>query len=483
MGGFPFYGYGHHRGSLYMKSTPITLVFFLAAFLLWGGNCRAQTDWEVIDAANSPGARIGQGMTTLPDGRILLFGGEDDAQNIYNDLFAYDSKQWSPITSTNTSPAARRNQVTWYRDGKLYIHGGVAKNHELLDDLWAFDVAKKEWAAVQTTGEKKPLPRYTHAATPLPDGSVILTGGVSDKGFPMREAWKLNIDRTYTLLGYAPVAMANHVAQLVDGVLYLLGAEKVVTFNTQTNEWAGPADGPPITGGATSALGVNGAGQKVIYVMGGVDTNGAESKVVHEYNTTTGALSQRPEQMPFFQKWASSARQNSPSLNGIIFGGVSNGFYTNRTLKFSPGTLSPTVQLTVNKTGNGTVASTPSGIDCGSDCTETYVSGTSATLTGTPADDSRFAGWSGGCSEMPTCSIDMIWDRTVTANFVQRTTPKGDVDANNLINLADAILALQISAGMSPAGKTVTLDADVNNNGRIGLVEVIYILQKTGGTR
>src|SRR2546428_97530 len=53
--------------------------------------------------------------------------------------------------------------------------------------------------------------------------------------------------------------------------------------------------------------------------------------------------------------------------------------------------------LTVNKAGigNGTVTSSPAGIDCGATCSAAYDSGTVVTLTATPASGSTFTGWSG----------------------------------------------------------------------------------------
>ena len=69
-------------------------------------------------------------------------------------------------------------------------------------------------------------------------------------------------------------------------------------------------------------------------------------------------------------------------------------------------------------TGTGTVTSNPSGINCGSDCTNTYNSGTNVTLTATPATGSTFAGWSGGgCSGTGACTVTMSQANTVTATF------------------------------------------------------------------
>lgn len=76
--------------------------------------------------------------------------------------------------------------------------------------------------------------------------------------------------------------------------------------------------------------------------------------------------------------------------------------------------------LAVSKTGsgNGTVISSPSGINCGSDCTENYNSGTSVTLTATPAVGSTFSEWSGSCTGTGSCVILMNANKAVTATFV-----------------------------------------------------------------
>ena len=63
---------------------------------------------------------------------------------------------------------------------------------------------------------------------------------------------------------------------------------------------------------------------------------------------------------------------------------------------------------------------------------------------------------------------------------------KGDLDGLNGVTLADAILALKIISGQSPAGiraNYVNSGADVNGDGKIGMAEAIYILQKAAGIR
>lgn len=79
------------------------------------------------------------------------------------------------------------------------------------------------------------------------------------------------------------------------------------------------------------------------------------------------------------------------------------------------------LQVTGEGNGNGTVTSNPAGINCGINCTRSYVDGTMVVLTARAAAGSTFTGWSGSCSGRGACTIPMTEDQLVTANFAIQT--------------------------------------------------------------
>lgn len=87
------------------------------------------------------------------------------------------------------------------------------------------------------------------------------------------------------------------------------------------------------------------------------------------------------------------------------------------TVTYTPPTVAQ-YTLRVTRSGSGTVTSNPGGINCGSTCSASYASGTSATLTAVPASGSSFSGWSGACAgASTTCSVSMSASLSVTASF------------------------------------------------------------------
>ena len=75
-------------------------------------------------------------------------------------------------------------------------------------------------------------------------------------------------------------------------------------------------------------------------------------------------------------------------------------------------------RLDVSISGQGSVMSTPGGIDCGADCNQTYTEGATIMLVATPVAGFNFDRWSGDCSGSGSCSVTMDQDRTVSAIFV-----------------------------------------------------------------
>ena len=131
----------------------------------------------------------------------------------------------------------------------------------------------------------------------------------------------------------------------------------------------------------------------------------------------------------------------------------------------------PTSQtLTVTKagTGSGTVTSSPAGINCGSDCSESYASGTNVTLTAAPGAGSTFAGWSGACSGTGSCAVTMSAARSVTATF-NATTPVATI-------YGDALAADWASWSWS-----ATIDFNGTNPVRVGTRAINVTYQAWGG--
>ncbi len=101
-------------------------------------------------------------------------------------------------------------------------------------------------------------------------------------------------------------------------------------------------------------------------------------------------------------------------------GGTSDVFVARLTINLTAG---PILSISPTPT-NGTITSSPAGINCGSGgsmCSADFINGTSVTMTATPDPGYTFAGWTGDCSvcgTSTTCTITMTANKTCSANFI-----------------------------------------------------------------
>ena len=109
--------------------------------------------------------------------------------------------------------------------------------------------------------------------------------------------------------------------------------------------------------------------------------------------------------------------------------------------------------------------------------------GSSATFTVTPNENYYVADvLVDGVSVGPVMTYtftNIAADHTIASAFALL----GDLDLSGSIDLADAILAMKLMSNLDTTGQTFTSSADINSDGKIGLDETIYILQKMGGLR
>jgi hypothetical protein len=125
--------------------------------------------------------------------------------------------------------------------------------------------------------------------------------------------------------------------------------------------------------------------------------------------------------------------------------------------------------LTAVRVGSGTITSSPAGINCGLDCSQSYNHGTAVTLTATPASGFTFGGWSGGgCTGTGACVVTVTGATSVTATFNDNVGPvlSSSLPAHQAIGAAtNNAIALTFSEPMDQAATqaafSVTLPAGV----------------------
>ncbi|GEM_PF-1011131 len=150
--------------------------------------------------------------------------------------------------------------------------------------------------------------------------------------------------------------------------------------------------------------------------------------------------------------WQWTDCKKVPGISGCVdadwFNGTDLGAVTIRRL---------TVSLT---TPDGSVASAPGPIACGTTCSSLFDPGATVTLTPTPNPGAVFIGWSGDCSGTGPCVVTMDADRTVAATFgYQLTVALAGAGTGRVTSVPAGIDCGTVCAGAFASGASVTLAA------------------------
>ena len=121
-----------------------------------------------VSVVPQPSRRSNFSLTALPNGDMLLFGGEFcDGQStvVYNELFQWNvgRNEWRQIASLNTPPPRCSHQAVLYKD-RVYVFGGeyaTLDQFHHYNDLWVLDLKTHAWSELRTGGDV-PSPRSGH---------------------------------------------------------------------------------------------------------------------------------------------------------------------------------------------------------------------------------------------------------------------------------------------------------------------------------
>lgn len=227
--------------------------------------------------------------TALPDGTVLMVGGtiSSKAARGKGDSPADMVRGWLEQDDTESTEPVRRPPRLWgakvsgwpqppeppacqdkdeylmpnatlLKDGRVFFSGGLCHSHGLaylsrrLDEhlgtaIW--DASQQRWQP----GPKLKRERVMHSATLLPDGSVMLAGGLSRAALtkgeaePVHDSVELFVDGKIQFLAPLSLARAGHTATLLlDGSVLVVGGydakgralASAELWDPKTKEWS-----------------------------------------------------------------------------------------------------------------------------------------------------------------------------------------------------------------------------------------------------
>jgi RHS repeat-associated protein len=145
---------------------------------------------KVPQTQSNAGTLPGQSRTLMPDGRVLLFGGEG-ANGPVNTVALQDPANGLIVTLPVTLLRARAwHSASLLPNGTVLILGGLGTDGSVVKDAELFDPATLTLQRLSLNGV---TPRSSHTATLLTDGRVLIAGGVDADGKTVGEleVWDL----------------------------------------------------------------------------------------------------------------------------------------------------------------------------------------------------------------------------------------------------------------------------------------------------
>ncbi len=257
------------------------------------------------EGVGTPGERYLHMLSWDPvNGRLLLFGGEDDTLTFKSGLWAWNpaSHSWSSVTTSGTPPSARGyTQFTWDASRKRQMfYGGfglLGTSVTALSDVWALNVTTNTWSLLPQ-GAGGPVGGRDGVGCVYDAGSdsMFVIGGF-DAGFGLHgDVNAYNVATgAWTAKASVPVAIGFFAADIdpVARKIYVFGgysgapySGNLYIYDIATNLWS-VSTAPGAPGNRGYCAGVWNPVNQRFMVFGGYDS--AVRNDLREYDPAANA--------------------------------------------------------------------------------------------------------------------------------------------------------------------------------------------------
>ncbi|MCL4502878.1 MAG: hypothetical protein M1438_13680 [Deltaproteobacteria bacterium] len=210
--------------------------------------------WTPTGSLNT--GRSGHTATLLNDGRVLVVAGTILVQGPLGpivqatnsaEIYHPTNKTWTTASSLNPNFPRSLHTATRLPDGRVLVAGGqVPSPGGILHDVEIYDPSSDTW----TTAASLNGGRYGHTATLLNDGRVLVAGGATAPPFQTYRAEIYDpAANSWTLITPMNSARVDHTANLLaDGKVLVAGGgtDSTELFDPTQGTWTttGPLNNP-----------------------------------------------------------------------------------------------------------------------------------------------------------------------------------------------------------------------------------------------
>jgi hypothetical protein len=208
--------------------------------LVAGGNGQGQVSLasaEIFDpqanrwtaAPDMNDARIGHSATLLDDDRVFVFGG-NDYEVTSAEIYDPTTDRWTTIPPLD-APEIEGHCASLLPNGDVLVTGGFDQALHATQHAFRYAVAEGEWHVLPLMNN----PRLQHASVRLDDGRVLLAGGDGMDG-SAAEVFDPD-EETFTLVSPMNVSRGFATGIRTSTGVYVIGRASADAFDASTNEF------------------------------------------------------------------------------------------------------------------------------------------------------------------------------------------------------------------------------------------------------